>query len=242
MKKQFFLSLGIIFTLILSSCDVSNGSIARMQKLEEGVDHPTTIEELKDAISKYQKRAADIQIAQGQVGIWYKILGTRYVDKKMYGEAMQCFEKALQFYPNNQNLYYYVGICAGYMSHASLDFQGTGSSEKKQNYLKLAENSYLRALEIEPRFSSVLYAIGVLYSFELGENEKAIPYLEKLLTIEKKHTDGMFALARCYYATSQFQKAVDLYDKIISTTKAPDKKSAAEENKKQTLNMMYAIE
>ena len=75
----------------------------RLQKLEEGVSSPTTIEELKDAISKYESRVQDIQLAQTQIGIWYKILGTRYVDNKMYGEALDCFKKALEFYPDNQN-------------------------------------------------------------------------------------------------------------------------------------------
>ena len=116
MKKivPLFILLAVCFT----SCRVSNKQIIRQQHLEEGVESPTTVEELKDAIEKYQKRVADIQLAQSQIGIWYKILGTRYLDQKMYGEALKCFQEALKYYPNNQNLYYYVGVCAGYMSHA----------------------------------------------------------------------------------------------------------------------------
>ena len=244
MIKRTAAVCGILFALSVafSSCGFSNKSIVRMQHLEEGVDHPTSVEELKDAISKYQKRVADVQIAQSQIGIWYKILGTRYLDTKMFGEAMKCFESALQYYPDNQNLYYYVGICAGYMSHSALDFNAEGSSVKKMNYLKLAESSYLRAIEIEPRFSSALYALGILYTFELDESEKAIPYLEKLLTSETKHTDAMFVLARCYYSTYQFDKAVDLYDKILSITKTKQKKADAEANKKAALDAAYSYE
>lgn len=242
--KNKFLKL-IVFIFIASffvSCGVSNKQIIRMQHLEEGVESPTTIDELKDAISKYQKRVADIQLAQTQIGIWYKILGTRYLDNKMYGEALKCFQTALEYYPNNQNLYYYVGICAGYMSHAALDFNATGSVEKKMNYLKLAETAYLRAIEIEPRYSRALYAIGVLYVYELDENEKAIPYLEKLLTIDTKNVDAMFVLARAYYCTYEFDKAIDMYDKIISTTKSAEKKADAEANKKTVLDASYVSE
>lgn len=242
-KKAVVLSgLVLAVSVMFFSCGVSNKSIVRMQHLEEGVDHPTTVEELKDAIEKYQKRVADVQIAQSQIGIWYKILGTRYLDTKMYGEAMKCFESALQYYPNNQNLYYYVGICAGYMSHAALDFNAEGSSAKKKNYLELAETSYLRAIEIEPRFSSALYALSILYVFELDESEKAIPYLEKLLTIETRHIDAMFVLARCYYSTYQFDKAVELYDKILSLTKSVEKRADAEANKKAALDAAYSYE
>ena len=237
MKKIVFFILTCLF--LFSSCGVSNKRIIRMQKMEEGVGSPTTIEELKTAIEKYDARIADLQLSQSQVGIWYKILGTRYLDNKMYGEALKAFQSALQYYPDNQNLYYYVGICAGYMSHTALDYNATGNMEQKYNYLKLAETAYLRAIEIEPRYSRALYALSVLYVYELDEPAKAIPYLEKVLDIEKKHTDAMFVLSRAYYSTYEFDKAVEMYDKIISVTTSDKKKADAEANKKIVLDASY---
>lgn len=237
MKKIVFFILTCLF--LFSSCGVSNKRIIRMQKMEEGVGSPTTIEELKTAIEKYDARIADLQLSQSQVGIWYKILGTRYLDNKMYGEALKAFQSALQYYPDNQNLYYYVGICAGYMSHTALDYNATGNMEQKYNYLKLAETAYLRAIEIEPRYSRALYALSVLYVYELDEPTKAIPYLERVLDIEKKHTDAMFVLARAYYSTYEFDKAVEMYDKIISVTTSDKKKADAEANKKIVLDASY---
>ena len=234
MKKLILLI--IITVILLTSCRVSNKQIIRQQYLEEGVESPTTVEELKDAIEKYQKRVADIQLAQTQIGIWYKILGTRYLDQKMYGEALKCFQEALQYYPNNQNLYYYVGVCAGYMSHAAMDFGGSGSTEVKYNYLKLAEEAYLRAIEIEDRYVRALYGLGVLYVFELDEPAKAIPHLEKVLTIDTKNIDAMFVLARAYYSIYEYDKAAAMYDKIINTTKSAERKAIAEEHKKTVLD------
>ena len=237
MKKFVLLILTCLF--LFSSCGVSNKRIIRMQKLEEGVGNPSTIEEYKEAIEKYDARIADLQLSESQVGIWYKILGTRYLDKKMYGQALEAFQSALQYYPDNQNLYYYVGICAGYMSHTALDYNATGNMEQKYNYLKLAETAYLRAIEIEPRYSRALYALSVLYVYELDEPAKAIPYLQKVLDIEKKHTDAMFVLARAYYSSLEFDKAVEMYDKIISVTTSDKKKADAEANKKIVLDASY---
>ena len=110
-KTIFAVLFGII--VLLSSCGVSNKRIIRLQKMEERVGNPTTIEELTDAIAKYDERIADLQLSEQQVGIWYKILGTRYLDNKMYGKALESFQTALKYYPDNQNLYYYVGVCAG---------------------------------------------------------------------------------------------------------------------------------
>ena len=235
-------SVIIVFSaiMLLASCGgVSNKTVIRHQNLEEGVDSPTTIEELKDAIGKYQERVADVQLAQSQIGIWYKILGTRYLDNKMYGEALKCFEEALKYYPDNQNLYYYVGVCAGYMSHAALDFNASGTNELKYNYLKLAEEAYLRAIQIEERYVRALYGVGVLYVFELDEPEKAIPHLEKAMSIDTKNLDVMFVLARAYYSTYDFEKSAEIYDKIIEITKSDETKKTAEENKKIALDAAY---
>ncbi len=241
MNKIKSLSLVFCVMLLLVSCGgVSNKTVIRHQKMEEGVESPTTIEELKDAIKKYQERVADVQLAQSQIGIWYKILGTRYLDNKMYGEALKCFEEALKYYPDNQNLYYYVGVCAGYMSHAAMDFNASGNNEVKYNYLKLAEEAYLRAIQIEDRYVRALYGIGVLYVFELDEPAKAIPHLEKALTIDTKNLDAMFVLARAYYSNYDFDKAVEMYDKIIETTKSEETKNTAEENKKIALDAAYS--
>ena len=240
MKKTFFISLILFVSLLLVSCGVANKTIIRYQKMEEGVSSPTTVEELKDAIKKYQERVADIQLAQSQIGIWYKMLGTRYIDQKMYGEALKCFQEALKYYPDNQNLYYYVGVCAGYMSHSAMDFGASGSSEVRYNYLRLAEDAYLRAISIEDRYVRALYGLGVLYVFELDEPEKALPYLEKAVSIETRNIDALFVLARAYYSSYEFEKAAATYDKIIATTKSAETKATAEENKKTVLDALYS--
>lgn len=240
MKKIIF---GFIFSLsvfaFFTGCPVSNKTIIRYQKMEEKVDHPTSIEELKEAISKYEERVADIQLAHQQIAIWNKMLGTRYLDAKMYGEAMKCFQKALETYPDNQNLYYWVGVCAGYMAHQAMDYSGSGSTTTRMNYLKLAEDAYSRAIKIDDRFVRALYGLSVIYVFELGESQKAIPLLEKIMEIETKDFNAMFVLARAYYENYEFDKAVKMYDKIISLTKAADIIRAAEENKKQVLDASY---
>lgn len=238
--KKISVLIAVATVLLFSACGVSNKTILRYQKVEEGVSNPTTIEELKDAIKKYGERASDIQLANSQIGIWYKILGTKYLDTKMYGEALKCFEEALKYYPDNQNLYYYVGVCAGYMSHASMDFGGSGTAEVKYNYLKLAEEAYLRAISIEDRYVRALYGIGVLYVFELDEPEKAIPHLEKAISIDTKNMDAMFVLARAYYSTYEFEKSAAVYDKIIATSKSAETKATAEENKKTVLDAAYS--
>ena len=85
MKKSLIGCIALIYLTgsMFISCGVSNKTVLRYQRMEEGVSNPTSIEEYKEAIEKYQERVADIQLAQQQIGIWYKILGTKYLDKKI---------------------------------------------------------------------------------------------------------------------------------------------------------------
>lgn len=243
MKKRCTVGVAALIgiALVLSSCSGTNAkTIKRMQQLEEGVSSPTTEAELKAAIQKYQTRVEDMVLANQQIGIWYKMLGSRYLDNQMYGEALEAFRMATTYYPANQNLYYYVAVCAGYMANQSLDYSATGSTAQKFNYLKLSESAYLEALKIDPKYARALYGIGVLYIFELDEPGKAIPYLEALVEVEKRNVDGMFLLANAYYQTFEFEKAMAVYDKIISTTTSDEKKAQAEANKRQVLEAAYA--
>ncbi|WP_253676873.1 lipopolysaccharide assembly protein LapB [Treponema sp. OMZ 788] len=227
MKKSFFSVITILLLIIiLGSCNKVTG-IRRLQELEEGVSNPNTEAELKDAIRKYEKRVDDIMIAEGRVGIWYKILGSRYMDQKMYKKALQAFQSALEYYPENQNLFYQVGLAASLTADNSLDFELTGTDIEKKRYFSLAVSAYTRALEIDPKHSKAVYALSVLYIFELNRPADAIPILEKIAEWEKKPIDHLFLLGAAYYMTGKNEKAIAIYDRIIQISSSAEKKSSS---------------
>jgi tetratricopeptide (TPR) repeat protein len=230
-----FAITGVLFV----SCGPNANQIRRTQQLEEGVSNPTSIAELTDAIGKYQGRVEDIINAEIRIGTWYKILGTRYLDNKMYDKALETFRTAIEYYPMNQNLYYYVGVCAGYMAKSALDYEGTGKHIDRDSYYALAESAYLRAIEIQPDFGRPLYGLSVLYVFELNKPDKAVPLLEKLLTVEKRNLDAMFILARAYYSTGNSDGAIEMYDQILAQTKSDAHKTDAQANKDRILKEGY---
>ena len=248
MKKVLrtaFVAAVVSTALVCVSCGNSYNAIKRMQKMEEGVSSPTTKEELKEAIEKYDRRAIDLATTQAQEGVWYKILGTRYLDEQLYGKAYEAFQKALEFYPNNANLYYYLAVCAGYVSNSQIDWNihNDGSvGEIKMQYLRVSEESFLRALAIDPKYYRAMYGIGVLYVFDMNEPEKAIPYLETFLETQVRDTDGRFVLARAYYENLEFDKAIALYDEIIKLNPNAEKVKQAEANRTTVEAMRYRTE
>ena len=230
MKKRFCSVIIIVLSaLILGSCNKVT-SIRRLQELEEGVSNPNTEAELKEAIRKYEKRVDDIMIAEGRIGIWYKILGSRYMDQKMYKKALEAFQSALEYYPENQNLFYQAGLAASLTAKTSLDFELTGTDIEKKRYFSLAVSAYTRALEIDPKHSKAVYALSVLYIFELNRPAEAIPILEKIAEWEKKPIDHLFLLGAAYYMTGENEKAIAVYEHIIEISSSAEKKAQAENN------------
>ena len=230
MKKRFcFVIITLLLILILGSCNKVT-SIRRLQELEEGVSNPNTEAELKDAIRKYEKRVDDIIIAEERIGIWYKILGSRYMDQKMYKKALKAFQSALEYYPENPNLFYQTGLAASLTAKNSLDFELTGTDIEKKRYFDLAASAYNRALEIDPKHSKAVYALSVLYIFELNRPAEAIPILEKIAEWEKKPIDHLFLLGAAYYMTGENEKAIAVYERIIEISSSAEKKAQAESN------------
>ncbi len=245
MKKynKIIFAAVLFCTLFLTACAPTNNSIKRMQKLEENVSNPSSKEEIVEAIKKYEARAMDLTLAESQVGMWYKLLGTRYLEAGMYTKAFEAFQKAVYYYPDNANLYYYIAVSAGFIANSQLDYEAKGeldAATKKMNYLKLAESAFLQALEINPRYYRAMYSLGVLYVFELDQCDKAIPYIETYLDTQKRDTEGMFLLANAYYQTYQFDKAIMLYDKIISINPDSQTTEKAKANKKVVYDAQFS--
>ena len=230
MKKNILFLIILNFSLaFFFGCNYNN-RIKRLQELEEGVKRPTTEAELQEAIKKYERRVDDIIIAEGRIGIWYKILGSRYMDQKMYKKALECFQSALEYYPENQNVFYQTGLAASLVAKNTLNFSLTDTNIEKEKYYNLAVSAYKRAIEIDSKYSKAIYALSVLYIFELNRASDAVSILESVVEREKKPIRHIVLLARAYYMTGEYEKAIAMYEKAISLTSSAAIKSDAENN------------
>lgn len=227
-RKKIFGILLILSVLLFVSCNQKE-FLQRMQENEEGVRNPTTTTELEDAISKYERRVEDIMLAQNRIAIWYKILGTRYIDSEMYPKALECFMKALEYYPENHNLYYKLGICASNIAKRFIgDFDAAGKN--KQYYYTLAEDAYDTALQLYPNYTKAANALAVLCVYELHKPEKAISVLLPVIQRETKNYPALFVLASAHYMNHDFDSAIQIYKQVLETAKDEAVIKSAKEN------------
>jgi tetratricopeptide (TPR) repeat protein len=199
---------------------------------------PATIEELKAAIGQYEKQIDAYVEAGAKTGIYWKILASRLRDRGLHNEALEALARAIYYTPEDPVLHYLTGVSAATSAKSSHSFPGRDNSERERLFA-LAEEAYLRAIELDDRYLNPRYGIGVLYVFELGRPEEAVPHLEKYLEISKNDVDAMFILARAYFMTGNFQPAADLYTRIIGLTKDEAKRLEAQNNRFAAMERLY---
>jgi tetratricopeptide (TPR) repeat protein len=215
-----------------------NALAARIAEIG-GSASPRTIEELRSAITVYETRIEQHVKDAAQAGVYWKILATRLQDRGLHNEALDALERTIYYTPEEAAPYYLTGVSAAVVAKSFLDFAGTGENADRNTYFDLAESAYLRAIELDERYSRPRYGLGVLYLFELNRPEDAIPHLLRFLELQTRDVDGMFLLARAYYMTGRYEESLPLYDRILTLTRDTAKRTEAERNKETVLGMIY---
>ncbi len=239
-RTRVRIALLLAAAAVLSSCG-DGGDLKKIFDLEErsvkGAP-PSTIEDLKKGIAEYSREADRTIEASERIGTYWRLLSVRYMERRMYIESYEAAKEALRYFPDNSGLYYSIGLGLSYQ--AKIDsVSGSAALPLLRERLASAETAFLRALEFNPRYGRALYALAVLYVFELDRSGDAGPYLSRLLEIETQNVDAMFLLARVRYSEGRLEDAANLYDSILAVTKVEEKRKQAEENKKIVLDLLY---
>ena len=237
----------IIIVVVILVCIVASWASMRERNrnrtnfaqriLSEG---PSTesLEDVRRSIALYEKRIEQHVADAAKTGAYWKILAVRLQDRGLHGEALQALERAIYYTPADATLQYATGLSAGVMAKSVHLFPGRESSEREQ-YFAVAEEAYLRAIELDSRYLRPRFGLGVLYVFELDRPEEAIPHLEFYLSISRNDVDTLFVLARANYMLENFEAAVDLYDRIITLTRDEQKRIDAQNNRQIVMERIY---
>jgi tetratricopeptide (TPR) repeat protein len=246
-KKDLVRGIIIALAIILSIASIyhiqkqsaRNSIEARIRELSpRGGGPPQNNEDLRKAISLYEEKIEQHVKDAAQTGVYWKILATRLHDKKLYTEALEALEHAIQYTPEDPVLFYLAGVSAAVLAKTpDLSVRGDASAQGR-NY-EIAEQSYIRAISLDDRYARPRYALSILYVFEFGRPAEAIPHLLKVIEIAPSDVEAMFVLARAYFMTEQYGSAIDMYDRIIPAAKDAARKKEAENNKETVLKVMY---
>jgi tetratricopeptide (TPR) repeat protein len=194
---------------------------------------PSTPEELEATVRKYRKIVEEKVDAGSREAYYLRLLGSAYLARRMYGEALKAFEASVALTPANAPLFYYMGLCSGYVGKS---LTGPDDAQKSRSYILAAEKNHLRALEIDPAYARSMYALAVLYAFELGRPAEAVPLAERYLEINTEDDGARFVLARAFFLTGRIDDAVSAYGVIEEKSKNPRSREDAKRNREAILS------
>ena len=229
----------LIYFIYQSGSAKQNRDLAkRMAELSPRGGPPETIDGLRQAIALYEDQIERNVREGAQTGVYWKILATRLADRGMHNDALSALERAIYFNSEDPALYYLTGVSAGAVAKSIVGFSASAQREQ-ENYYRLAENSFKRALEIDITYTRPMYGLGILYVFELDRPQEAITHLERYLQILTSDVSAMFVLARAYFMIENYSRAMELYDRIAERTKDRNIREEAFKNKDLILEMLY---
>jgi len=240
--------LGIFVILVVASLVVflySSESSKRNRDLERRIAElsprggpPETIEGLRAAIALYEKQIERNVTEGAQTGVYWKILATRLADRNMYNDALNALERAVYFNSEDTILYYLTGVSAAHVAKSKVGFSPNAEKER-EHYFSLSEKAYLRALELDVTYTKAMYGLAILYAFELDRPQDAVVHLERYLQIQPSDISALFVLARAYFMSENFSRAVEIYDRIAARTKDQKIKNEALVNRDIIQGMLY---
>lgn len=155
-------------------------------------------------------------------------------------EALNNLNIALTAKPTDANLYLVRGNIYDNLANPKDAVTGKDTEKPKdyESLMKSAETDYKKAVEIKPDYFDALYNLGVLYNnhgvalskvadqitdnakykaaneLATAEFQKALPVLEKALSVSPKDRNTMYALKQIYARTQQPDKVKEINEKL----------------------------
>ena len=167
--------------------------------------------------------------------------GNRNVQKGLFDEAIQEYDKIAQLHPYFPDAEFYKGLtrfrqkdiegAAEYFSKALIiypnhkkarkgldnvtkQFLNAGNKSYKRGDLSKATSYYEKALKFDPNFYLAYFQLGVLQKKQ-GQSQAAIRSLNKVLEIKPDHDKTWFTLGTAYETDGKLDMAVEHYQKAI---------------------------
>lgn len=214
MKKSLIILIIILISVFLFSCNKTRSKIlARILTTESGEYEnekisQERIKELEEGIKEYTRDVERVVKANAEIGVYYRMLALEYLDFNMYKLALENLEKSMEYYPANPVLSYFAGISKANIARAETD------STMSLLLFHEAETYYITAIKLRGTYTDALYALSVLYMFDLYSPEDARPLLEKILAVNSKDWEAMSLYARYMVEAGNIDTAVELYNEI----------------------------
>ena len=189
------------------------------------------IEDLLPVIEEAVKNAVAIDSDLGEA---YATLANIHAYYKRKGEAEAAYQKAIELSPNYASAYFwYSGFLGVYPlrikeqvvlarraveldPRSSLFSLNLATKYRSQGLYTLAELQYQKVIELYPDFAPAYSSLAVLYMLLMGENDKALPLLQKAVELDPGYHGYRTLLVFLYLQIDDLEAAQKAREEMAS--------------------------
>lgn len=217
--------------LLIAGCDRGRSQLLDDMVEMEGEEQVSEerIAEIEEQIEQYRDIVEEKVQATGELGVYYKLLARAYVNRRMFGPALDALEQAIRIETDNAVVFYRAGVAAGHLAKAA------ASQAEAMRYFETAERYYRRAIELDPEYLDALYGLAVLYAFELDRPEEALSLLERATTVNPNRARPYMLMGRVLLELDRPEEAAEAYGRAAETAVSDEVADAALENRRRIL-------
>ncbi|MBP7735399.1 MAG: tetratricopeptide repeat protein [Spirochaetes bacterium] len=201
MKKAVYIVIFfIIATAIVFAARFFNCGNLR----ERTTNSDKKIEELKKKIAGLEEEKIKDARAMSSLANNYTYLGTLYVDKRLWDQAIDCYEKGISYGKDTPGVYYSIGLAYG----------NRGADRDSEEDIDKAERYYRKAIAMQNDYSDAQNALAILLYYHKNKKDEALSLIEEVVGRNKKNYLARFTQARFYYEMDKLPRALSLYEDL----------------------------
>lgn len=187
------------------------------------VDTDKHIRDIKEKISEIEKDDVKDTKSIMRLGEQYSNLGGIYLQKSLWDQAIESYDKSLHYGRKTHGVLYSLGIAYG----------NRGRERDSEEDINKAEFYLKKAIELKDNFYEAQNALAILMFYHKDEKDAAISLSEEVVSRNPKYYIGRFTLGRFYYENGAPEKALPVYEDLNSDLEKLPPSAIINEYKKQ---------
>lgn len=211
--KRFFLLVSLLFFSFAFGCSKNQATDKygdlreRLKELKQKNVSEKDFADHTKVAAEYEELSNIIFTAYENKHSALKNLGVKLLQRQMYDPAIDALQKAAAVKSDDADLYYYIGIGFGYK----------GKTDPIYNFK--SEEYYNKALQLQPDNHLTLYALSILYYFNMGNKQQGFEIMKKARSVAKVFDYKIPAmLGKYYYDAEDYKSAIEFYNESLEKT------------------------
>lgn len=220
---NFILLLAIIFLIMVIFKNKERRHDLLKLKTVKKVEGDVDIQKLKKEVSKYEELLHNKIKTSDKLGLVYKDLGKKYLEKHSWELAIRAFKKAISHGNSSVRVNHMLGTAYANLARA------TKSDKDYRNSVFY----YNKALKLKPSFYEARYGLALVQYYGINKKKKAVESLKKVVVDMPRFYEAKFALGRIYYENGDLHKSLKTYNKLLTELEKRTETKKISSDKKQ---------